>query len=98
MQISQRLREFEEHVESCSQFFSGILTAILMEANITHQAQAIFTMPPRPKAEEITIRAARVTGLIAERAAERASRFPSFCNFLASVFLVAIAVEITHEQ
>ena len=76
----------------------GTLTATQMEEDTILQAQEISIMLPHPKAEEITIRAARVTGLIAERAAERASRFPSFCNFLASVFLVAIAVEITHEQ
>jgi hypothetical protein len=81
-------------------------TAILMEAGTTLQAQAIFTMHPHPKAEEITIRAARATGLTAERAveraAERASRFPSFCDFLAApVFLVKLmstAVQIAHKQ
>jgi hypothetical protein len=70
MQCSHRLREFKVFVHSCITFFhpAGIPTAILMEAGTTLQAQATFTMRPHPKAEEITIRAAKATGLNAERA------------------------------
>jgi hypothetical protein len=79
-----------------------------MEAGTTLQAQATFTMYPHPKAGEIAIRAARATGLTAERAAERAaekaseraSRFSSFCIFLHRylVTLMSTAVQIAHKQ
>jgi hypothetical protein len=112
VQCSYCLLKFKKFIESCIRitFFQGMPTAIRMEAGTTLQAQAIFTMHPHPKAEEITIRAARATGLTAERAveraaeraAERASRFPSFCDFLASpaflVKLMSTAVQIAHKQ
>ena len=46
----------------------GIPTATQMEEDTILQAQEIFIMLLHPKAEEITIRAAKATGLNAERA------------------------------
>ena len=45
----------------------GIPTATQMEEDTILQAQEIFIMLLHPKAEEITIRAAKATGLDAEK-------------------------------